>query len=142
MEDDLQSQRSGSIGSNTPKTVADDLEKGETSSSTPTDKTSRSALFDEHESQVQDETTSNSSAPPSLQEDSSDTTECDTPSIHYWHFKDPRLRQKLQTTLSSPHNATLFGAFEYTNDQMKETISYSAGHADLLLRRFNLTLPK
>ena len=92
MEDDLQSERSGSIGSNTPKTEADDLEKGETSSSRSTAKTSRSASFDEQESQVQDETTSNSSAPPSLQEDFDDTTECDTPSIHDWHFKDPRLR--------------------------------------------------
>ena len=82
MEDDLQSQRSSSIGSNTSKTEADDLEKGETSSSRSTAKTSRSASFDEHESRDQDETTSNSSAPPSLQEDSSDTTECDTPSIH------------------------------------------------------------
>ena len=142
MEDDLQSQRSGSIGSNTPKTEADDLEKEETSSSRSTAKTSRSASFDGHESQVQDETTSNSSAPPSLQEDSSDTTECDTPSIHDWHFKDPRLRQKLQTTLSSPYKATLLSALEYTNDQMKETIPYSARHADLLLRRFKFTLPK
>ena len=142
MEDDLQSQRSGSIGSNTPKTEVDDLEKEETSSSRSTAKNSRSASFDEHESQVQDETTSNSSAPPSLQEDSSDTTGCDTPSIHNWHFKDPRLRRKLQTTLSSPHKATLLSALEYTNDLMKETIPYSARHADLLLRRFKFTLPK
>ena len=142
MEDDLQSQCSGSIGSNTPKTEADDLEKGETSSSRSTAKTSRSASFDEHQSQVQDETTSNSSAPSSLQGDSIDTSECDTPSIHDLHFKDPRLCQKLQTTLSSPHKATLLSAFEYTNDQMKETIPYSARHADLLLRRFKFTLPK
>ena len=142
MEHDIQSQRSGSIGSNTPKTEADDLEKEETSSSRSTAKTSRSASFDEHESQVQDETTSNSSAPPSLQEDSSDTTECETPSIHDWHLKDPRLRQNLQTTSSSPHKATLLSALEYTNDQRKETIAYSARHADLLLRRFKFTLPK
>ena len=102
MEDDLQSQHSGSIGSNTSKTEADDLEKGETSSSRSTAKTSRSASFDEHESRVQDETTSNSSAPPSLQGDSSDTTEYDTPSIHDWHFKDPRLRRKTSNYIEQP----------------------------------------
>ena len=79
---------------------------------------------------------------PQLQDDSSDSTENNTPSIQDWHFKDPRLRQKLQATLNSPHKATLLNALDWTNEQMKEIVPYSARHADLLLRRFKFAAPQ
>ena len=144
-EADCTAQRSNSITNTATEAELDDPEDHEIgtnfSSSTPISERDDDS-DDESSQSTPVERRSSTSSMPQLQDDSSDSTENNTPSIQDWHFKDPRLRRKLQATLNSPHKAILLNALNWTNEQMKETVPYSARHADLLLRRFKFAAPQ
>ena len=117
----------GSINNTATEAKLDDPEDHEigtnSSSSTPISKRDDDS-DDESSQSTPVERRSGTSSMPQLQDDSSDSTENNMPSIQDWHFKDPRLRQKLQATLNSPHEAILLSALDWTNEQMKENVPY------------------